>query len=94
MEKRDIFNIFKYNKSKSNTPTTATSTPENYQNISDNPTTSSASNDIVLTSETAINNNVSYSEDIFNDDLGDLVSGPSRPIQKVDIKLHLVLSSQ
>ncbi|XP_060855121.1 zinc finger MYM-type protein 1-like [Metopolophium dirhodum] len=73
--------------SKSNTPTTATSTPENDQNI-DNPTTSSAFNDIILISETAdnssadIHNNVAYSGDTFNDDLGDLVSGPNRPIQK------------
>jgi len=33
------------------------------------------------------------SRDTFNDDLGDLVSGPNRPIQKVNTKLHLVLSS-
>lgn len=37
--------------------------------------------------------NVSYSGDTFNDHLGDLVSGPNRPIIKVNIKLHLVLTA-
>jgi hypothetical protein len=94
MEKRDIFNIFKFNKSN-----TQLSTLDNYQNNINNLTTLCASNDNILISVTAdslnanIHMNVSNSGDSFNCDLCDLVSGPNRPIIKVNTKLHLVLST-
>jgi ribosome-binding factor A len=96
MEKRDTFNIFKFNKSKSNTQP---SILEYYQNNINDPTTSNASNVNILISVTAdslnanIHMNVSNSGDTFNGDLDDLVSGPNRPIIKVNTKLHLVLGT-
>jgi len=97
MEKRDILKMFKFSKSKSNTQLR---TPENDQNNIDDTTTSSASNDNILIPVIADNSNAnihmnvsSYSGDTFNGDLGNLVSGLNRPIIKVNIKLHLVLTT-